>query len=80
MLTKALSERFSVEGIIGKSTAIRNLLELVGRVAYTDVNVLITGESGTGKSLVARAIHFMNTRREKPFITINCSAIPETWR
>ncbi|RME09667.1 MAG: GAF domain-containing protein, partial [Aquificota bacterium] len=78
LLTKALSERYSVEGIVGKSPIIRNLLDLVERVARTDVNVLITGESGTGKSLVAKAIHFMSKRKEKPFITINCSAIPET--
>ncbi|MFN3472118.1 MAG: sigma-54 interaction domain-containing protein, partial [Aquificaceae bacterium] len=78
LLTKALSERYNVEGIVGKSLAIRKLLELIERVAQTDVNVLITGESGTGKSLVAKAIHFMSKRKEKPFITINCSAIPET--
>ncbi len=78
LLTKALSERYNVEGIVGKSFAIRKLLELIERVAQTDVNVLITGESGTGKSLVAKAIHFMSKRKEKPFITINCSAIPET--
>ena len=78
LLTKALSERYNVEGIVGKSLAIRKLLDLIERVAQTDVNVLITGESGTGKSLVAKAIHFMSKRKEKPFITINCSAIPET--
>ncbi|RMH02413.1 MAG: AAA family ATPase [Aquificota bacterium] len=78
MLTKALSERYNVEGIIGKSPAIRNLIELVEKVAHTDVNVLITGESGTGKSLIAKAIHFLSRRKDKPFITINCSAIPET--
>ncbi|MEJ7555664.1 MAG: sigma 54-interacting transcriptional regulator [Aquificaceae bacterium] len=78
LLTKALSERYSVEGIVGKSPVIKNLLDLVERVAQTDVNVLITGESGTGKSLIAKAIHFMSKRKEKPFITINCSAIPET--
>jgi len=78
LLTKALSERYSVEGVVGKSPVIRNLLDLIERIAPTDVNVLITGESGTGKSLVAKAIHFMSKRKEKPFITINCSAIPET--
>ncbi|MFN7065330.1 MAG: sigma 54-interacting transcriptional regulator [Aquificaceae bacterium] len=78
LLTKALSEKYNVEGIVGKSPAIRLLLELVEKVAQVDVNVLITGESGTGKSLVAKAIHFMSKRKEKPFITINCSAIPET--
>ncbi len=78
LLTKALSERYNVEGIVGKSPVIKNLLDLVERIAQTDVNVLITGESGTGKSLVAKAIHFMSKRKEKPFITINCSAIPET--
>ncbi|MCS6876073.1 MAG: sigma 54-interacting transcriptional regulator [Aquificaceae bacterium] len=78
LLTKALSEKYSVEGIVGRSLAVRKLLDLVERVAQTDANVLITGESGTGKSLVAKAIHFMSKRKEKPFITINCSAIPET--
>ena len=78
LLTKALSEKYNVEGIVGRSLAIKKLLDLVERVAQVDVNVLITGESGTGKSLVAKAIHFMSKRKENPFITINCSAIPES--
>ncbi|RMH79489.1 MAG: AAA family ATPase [Acidobacteria bacterium] len=78
LLTKALGERYNVEGIVGKSLAVKNLLELIERVAQTDVNVLITGESGTGKSLVAKAVHFMSRRKDKPFVTINCSAIPES--
>ncbi|MFN3870940.1 MAG: sigma 54-interacting transcriptional regulator [Aquificaceae bacterium] len=78
ILTKALSEKYSVEGIVGKSPSTKILLDLIEKVAQVDANVLITGESGTGKSLVAKAIHFMSKRKEKPFITINCSAIPET--
>ncbi len=77
-LTKALEERYSLEGIVGRSGWIKNLATMIEKVADTDITVLITGESGTGKSLVAKAIHFMSRRREKPFITINCSAIPET--
>lgn len=78
MLTEALSENFRIEGIVGNSPAIRHLAELVRKVAQTDITVLITGESGTGKSLIAKAIHFASPRKSKPIITINCSAIPES--
>ncbi|HUI29473.1 MAG TPA: sigma 54-interacting transcriptional regulator [Candidatus Acidoferrales bacterium] len=64
-------------GIIGKSKIWKGVLDLVHRVVDTDVSVLITGESGTGKELIARAIHEQGSRREKPFMAINCSAIPE---
>jgi len=78
MLTEALSENFRIEGIVGNSLAIRQLGELVKKVAQTDITVLITGESGTGKSLIAKAIHYTSHRKDKPFVTINCSAIPES--
>ena len=78
MLTEALSENFRIEGIVGNSLAIRQLGELVKKVAQTDITVLITGESGTGKSLIAKAIHYASHRKDKPFVTINCSAIPES--
>ncbi len=64
-------------GIIGDSDAIRQLIETIDQVADTDISVLITGESGTGKELVAKAIHQNSRRRDKPFITVNCGAIPE---
>jgi DNA-binding NtrC family response regulator len=66
------------EGIIGESSAITDVYKLIGRVAASDASILITGESGTGKELVARAIHHYSDRAAKPFITINCAAIPET--
>jgi len=65
-------------GIIGKSKTWKAVLDLVQRVVDTDVSVLITGESGTGKELIARAIHNEGRRRDKPFVAINCTAIPET--
>ncbi|MFN3813727.1 MAG: sigma-54 interaction domain-containing protein [Aquificaceae bacterium] len=77
LLTQALGEKYNLEGIIGRSVAIKNLIELIEKISQTDITVLITGESGTGKSLVAKAIHFLSHRKGKPFVTINCSAIPE---
>ncbi len=62
--------------ILGKSKSINNIMELIQRVAPTDARVLITGENGTGKELVARAIHRQSERRDKSFIEVNCAAIP----
>lgn len=64
--------------IIGESPAIKEVYKLIGRVAASDASILVTGESGTGKELVARAIHTYSDRASKPFITLNCAAIPET--
>ncbi len=64
------------EKILGKSKAIHNILEMIEKVAPLDTRVLITGENGTGKELVARAIHNKSERKDKPFIEVNCAAIP----
>lgn len=64
--------------IVGRSKALRDVLEMVKRVAPTQATVLITGESGTGKELIARAIHDHSDRREKLFLPVNCGALPET--
>ncbi|MCS7279409.1 MAG: sigma 54-interacting transcriptional regulator [Thermodesulfobacteriaceae bacterium] len=77
-LTSALEEKYKIEGVIGVSEAIKRVTLLVKKVAPTDLTVLLTGESGTGKSLIAKAIHFLSPRKEKNFITINATAIPET--
>jgi two-component system response regulator HydG len=76
-LRVTLRERFSPAGFIGKSTAIRQVLDLVERVAHTDSPVLITGETGTGKGLIAQAIHAESARSGGPFVTVNCAALPE---
>ena len=68
----------SFEDLISESKIIKDLIELGKKVALTNSTILITGESGTGKSLLARAIHFSSLRKENPFITINCAAIPDT--
>lgn len=77
ILTEELQKSFNVEGMVGKSEAFLKTLELVRKVAPTDSTVLLTGESGTGKSMIAKAIHFLSPRKDKPFITVNCGAIPE---
>src|SRR5262249_9158462 len=64
-------------GIIGESPAILEMYAVIERVADTPTTVLITGESGTGKELVARALHENSSRRERPFIKVNCAAIPK---
>ena len=63
-------------GLVGKSHAIQQVRRMMGQVANTEVSVLITGESGTGKEVVARSLHINSNRAEKPFIPINCGAIP----
>jgi transcriptional regulator with PAS, ATPase and Fis domain len=69
---------FHFENIIGKSKAIRDVLEMVKKVAHTQATVLITGDSGTGKELIALAIHAHSDRKEKLFLPVNCGALPET--
>ncbi len=74
-----LQEQIGVNtGIVGRSAAIRKLLELVARVAPRDTTVLITGESGTGKELIARALHQQSPRSERPFVAVNCAALSES--
>jgi two-component system nitrogen regulation response regulator GlnG len=71
-------ETTSADAIIGRSKAMQEVYKAIGRVAPTDATVLIRGESGTGKELVARAIYQHSLRADKPFLVINCVAIPET--
>jgi two-component system response regulator PilR (NtrC family) len=77
-LRREMLRVFAQNNIVGRSPKIEAILEMVRTVAPTLSTVLITGESGTGKELVARAIHEASSRREKPFVSINCSAFPET--
>lgn len=76
-LKSKLQEEFSFYNIIGTSHEMREVFEQVARVAATDTTILIRGESGTGKELVAKAIHYNSARSDKPFIRVNCAAIPE---
>ncbi|MFA6033197.1 MAG: sigma-54 dependent transcriptional regulator [Myxococcota bacterium] len=77
-LRESLMQQYRLENIVGKSRAIRDIFELVRKVAVTKASVLVLGESGTGKELVARAVHGKSQRSDKPFVVVNCSAIPET--
>ncbi|MGD2099166.1 MAG: sigma 54-interacting transcriptional regulator [Desulfobacterales bacterium] len=76
-LRSSIKDRFRFGDIIGKSSAMQNVYELIIRAASSDANVIIYGESGTGKELVAKAIHSMSRRSEKVFAPVNCQAIPE---
>ena len=76
-LKQELKDRYQVEkNIVGNSSAMQEVYKTIGKVAVSDVTILIQGESGTGKELVARAVHFNSGRLGKPFVAINCAAIP----
>ena len=77
-LRDEVKKSWNMGSVIGKSSAMKAVFDLVGRVSQATANVLITGESGTGKEMVARAIHQQGPRHLKPFIAINCTAIPES--
>ena len=77
ILRSSTRERYKFGNIVGKSSRMQEVYELILNAAATDANVIIYGESGTGKELVARAIHDMSDRRDKAFIPVNCGAIPE---
>jgi DNA-binding NtrC family response regulator len=77
-LRSQLEERYQFGGILGRSRPMRTLFQLLETVARTSSTILITGETGTGKEVVARAIHHNSTRRATRFVALNCSAIPET--
>ncbi len=76
-LREVVQTTFSLDNIVSQNDKMQQTFKLVRQVAETDVTVLVLGETGTGKELVARAIHFNSPRRNNPLITINCSAIPE---
>ncbi|PWT81632.1 MAG: transcriptional regulator [Acidobacteria bacterium] len=78
LLREEWSHRYGFPRIIGESEAIKATVAEIQRVAQTEATVLLLGESGTGKELFARAVHHLSNRREKPFVAINCAAIPET--
>ncbi len=77
-LKKEVGGRFNFSNIIGESPAMKQVFHMVTRVAASTSNVLITGKSGTGKELIARAIHANSPRKNEPFVPINCGALPET--
>jgi len=77
-LKQALSDRYRFENIVGNDPRLTKLFDLIEAVADSKSTVLITGESGTGKTLIARAIHSRSPRRDKPFVEVSCGALPET--
>jgi len=77
-LRKQLSGKYTLGDLVSHSPAMSRVFDLIQAVAPTDTTVLVQGETGTGKELVARAIHSISSRRSRPFITVNCGALPET--
>lgn len=76
-LKEELGRRYQFDNIVGRSPAMQEIFGTISRVAGSRATVLLAGESGVGKDLIARAIHFHSNRRERPFVKINCTAIPE---
>jgi Nif-specific regulatory protein len=77
-LHEELKERFRPSNIIGNSRAMQDVFDMIAQVCRSDATVLIRGESGTGKELVAHAIHYNSLRADRPFVKVNCAALPET--
>jgi two-component system NtrC family response regulator len=77
-LSEALSDRYKYGNIIGKSKSMLKIYDLIGKVAQSRASVFITGPSGTGKELIAKAVHYNSPRKDRPFISINCGALTET--
>jgi len=73
-----LEEKYAFPNIVAKSESMKRVLDVVSKIAKTDSTVYLHGESGTGKEVIAKAIHFASLRRDKPFVAINCAAVPET--
>jgi two-component system, NtrC family, response regulator PilR len=78
LLKQAVRDRYHFDNIIGQSPRMLALYDLLEKVSPTKTNILVTGESGTGKELVAKAIHYNSPRKDRPFVTLNCGAIPES--
>ncbi len=77
-LRKEVEQKYSFSNIIGKSPEIINIFDIIKKISGFKSSVLLTGESGTGKELVAKAIHYNSSRKDNPFVAVNCGAIPET--
>lgn len=73
-----LGEKYTFGNIIGESSKMRKIYEIISNVSNTEANILIQGETGTGKELVARAIHYNSTRKDHPFVKVDCAALAET--
>ena len=78
LLSEALSDRYKYGKIIGKSKPMQEIYEMISKVAQSKASVMITGPSGTGKELIAKAIHYGSARKDRPFISVNCGALTET--
>ncbi len=77
-LKRQLSGKYQIGNIVSNSSRMREVFEMIHRVADSNATVLLRGESGTGKTLVAKALHYNSNRADKPFVVVNCSALPET--
>jgi DNA-binding NtrC family response regulator len=75
---REIRDRYKFENLVGSSPRMQEIYKLIGKVADTESTILIQGESGTGKELIARALHYNSSRQHLPFVTVNCSALPDS--